>query len=292
MATVTETAPAKVNLTLHVTGRREDGYHLLESVVAFADVCDVLSFSKAPEFTLAVSGPYSDHLADTSDNLVLNAAHALAHGMKALPPGAAIELEKNIPVAAGLGGGSSDAAACIRGLLRFHDLEASDTALSQVAAGVGADVTVCLRPQVSFMSGIGQLVEPATALPKVPAVLVNPGVPLPTAAVFDALGLEPGEAFPAETPPFPNTSFRDVRDLADYLTGCRNDLEAPAARMIREIGDIQEALFACPGCLIARMSGSGPTCFALFESDDAAAAAVLALTVEHPNWWVVSTVLS
>ena len=292
MTTVTETAPAKVNLTLHVTGRREDGYHLLESMVVFADVHDVLEFSKAPEFTLSVNGPYGDHLPAGPDNLVLQAAHALAHGMKALPPGAAIRLEKNIPIAAGLGGGSSDAAACIRGLLRFHGMEASDTALSQVAAGVGADVTVCLRPQASLMSGVGQLVEPASALPKVPAVLVNPGVPLPTAAVFDALGLNPGEMFPAETPPFPESSFRDVRDLSDYLVGCRNDLEAPAARMVREIGDVQEALFACPGCLLARMSGSGPTCFALFESDDEAEAAVLALTVEHPGWWIVSTVLS
>lgn len=292
MTTVTEIAPAKINLTLHVTGRREDGYHLLESMVVFADVCDVLEFSKAPEFTLSLSGPYGDHLPPGPDNLVLQAAQALAHGMKALPPGAAIDLEKNIPVAAGLGGGSSDAAACIRGLLRFHEMEASDTALSQVAAGVGADVTVCLRPQASLMSGIGQVVEPADALPNTPAVLVNPGVPLPTPAVFDALGLDPGDVFPAETPPFPDGSFRDVRDLADYLIACRNDLEAPAGRMVREIGDVQDALFACPGCLIARMSGSGPTCFALFENEDEAEAAVLALTVEHPNWWVVSTVLS
>lgn len=291
MIAVTETAPAKVNLTLHVTGRREDGYHLLESMVAFAGVHDVLEFSRAPEFALSISGPYGGRLPAGPENLVLQAARVLARGMKTLPPCAAIELQKNIPVAAGLGGGSSDAAGCIRGLLRLHGMEASDAALSQVAAGVGADVTVCLRPRASLMSGIGQHVEPAPALPQVPAVLANPGVPLPTAAVFGALGLKPGQAFPAETPASPPSGFRDVRDLSDYLIGCRNDLEAPAARMVREIGDVQEALYACPGCLIARMSGSGPTCFALFENEEEAGAAVLAVAAGHPGWWVAPTVL-
>ena len=292
MATVTEIAPAKINLTLHITGRREDGYHLLESYVAFAGVGDVLEFSKAPAFNLSVRGPYAADLPEHEDNIVLDAAHALAHGFKALPPGAEIVLDKRLPVAAGIGGGSSDAAACIRGLLKFHGMTATPAALNQVAVAVGADVTVCLDPRVSLMSGIGQIIEPAPALPRVPAVLVNPRVHLSTAKVFGALGLQPGETFPVETPPFPDASFRNVEDLADYLLACRNDLEAPAARLVREIGDIEELLFATEGCLIARMSGSGPTCFGLYSTSAKAKAAAGAIAQEHPGWWVAATILS
>lgn len=291
MTGVTEIAPAKVNLTLHITGRREDGYHLLESYVAFAQVADMLEFSKAPTFVLSVCGPYAGDLPGHEDNIVLEAARALAHGLKALPPGAAISLDKQLPIAAGIGGGSSDAAACIRGLLRFHGLTASPAALRQVAVAVGADVTVCLDPRVSLMSGVGQIVEPAPSLPTVPAVLVNPRLPLSTAEVFAALGLSPGDAFPAETPPFPNAGFSTVAALADYLLSCRNDLEAPACGLLREIGDIEDTLFASEGCLIARMSGSGPTCFGLFATVPEAEAAASAIAQDNPGWWVTATVL-
>jgi len=193
MAVVTEQARAKINLTLHVRGRRADGYHLLESVVAFADFGDELSFERAADFTLDLTGPFADGLPEDDDNIVLDAARNLAHGVSDLPPGAAITLDKRLPVASGIGGGSADAAACIRGLLQLYGVDAAPNALHQIAVGLGADVPVCLRSEVSFMAGIGQLVTPLPRLPDVHCVLVNPRVPVPTAPIFQALGLSEGD---------------------------------------------------------------------------------------------------
>ena len=222
---------------------------------------------------------------------MLSAARALAHGVKTLPPGAAISLEKVLPVAAGIGGGSADAAACLRGLLRLHETHVSDTVMHQIAVGIGADVNVCLRSEVALMKGIGHVVEPEPALPLVPAVLVNPGVSVATSAVFSALGLAPDQAFAVETPPPPRARFKSVGDLVNYLLGTRNDLEAPASAMVHQIGDVQNVLFACDGCMLSRMTGSGATCFGIFETQEEAKDAAYRIQTEFPDWWVVATTL-
>ena len=292
MTAVTEFAPAKINLSLHVLGRREDGYHLLESLVAFTGIGDAVTVEKAPSFTLTATGPFSGELPDAGDNIVIAAAHALAHGFGDIPPGAAIRLEKNLPIAAGIGGGSANAAACLRALLKLNNATMSETALHQIAVGLGADVPVCLRSRVSMMSGVGQIVEPAPDLPEVHAVLVNPRVPVPTGPVFQALGLAAGAMREDAAPALPTARFRSAEELADYLRECRNDLEPPASASVREIADVQEALFALDGCLLARMSGSGPTCFGLFAREAEAADAAARLAQAHGDWWVAATPLS
>lgn len=292
MATIVETARAKINLTLHLHARREDGFHLLESFVAFADVADLLTFEAAPLFDLSVTGPFAGAVATDDGNLVLRAARALCRGMGAVPPGAAIALEKNLPVAAGIGGGSADAAACIRGLLRLNRLKASDTALSQIAAGVGSDVNLCLGSRAAFATGTGSTAEAAPRLPpRVPVVLANPGIALPTGAVYEAFGLAPGEEAGSAAPPVARKSFRDPQTLADALRDGRNDLEEPALRMAEEIGLVKAALTDTPGCLLARMSGSGPTCFGLYATTAEAHDAAQAVQREHPGWWVRATTL-
>ncbi|MGI9412911.1 MAG: 4-(cytidine 5'-diphospho)-2-C-methyl-D-erythritol kinase [Hyphomicrobiales bacterium] len=292
MTAVTEFSPAKINLSLHVLGRRDDGYHLLESLVAFTGIGDAVTVEKAPSFTLTATGPFAGELPEPRDNIVIAAAHALAHGFGDIPPGAAIRLEKNLPVAAGIGGGSANAAACLRALLKLNDASMSETALHQIAVGLGADVPVCLRSRASLMSGVGQIVEPAPELPKVHAVLVNPRVPVPTGPVFQALGLEPGATLDTAGPALPKARFHSAEELAGYLRECRNDLEPPAAAAVREIADVESALFALDGCLLARMSGSGATCFGLFARETEAAAAAAQLAQSHEDWWVAATPLS
>ena len=292
MTVIEEFAPAKINLTLHVLGRREDGYHLLESLIAFADIGDHVTVEKAGHFSLRVDGPFAGDLPSAGDNIVIAAAEALAHGASDIPPGAEITLKKNLPVASGIGGGSANAAACLRALLRLNGTSMSDIALNQIAVGLGADVPVCLHSKVSLVSGIGQIVEPAPVLPEVYAVLVNPRVAVPTGPVFEALGLLQGVVASEPAPPPTRAVFRTADTLAVYLRECRNDLEAPAAAQVREIGDVEEALFAAEGCLMARMSGSGATCFGLFAGGDEARAASDAIGREHPGWWVVSGRLS
>ena len=291
MTTVREFAPAKINLTLHVLGRRDDGYHLLESLVAFAGVGDELEVSKGPTFTLEADGAFAQELPEAAGNIVMAAAEALAHGVSEIPPGAAITLHKNLPVASGIGGGSANAAACLRALLKLNGRSMSDTALNQIAVGLGADVPVCLRSAVSVMSGIGQIVEPAPALPEVHAVLVNPRVAVPTGPIFQALGLLQGVVVADEAPRPPAGGFRSAAALVDYLSQCRNDLEPPAAGMVREIGDVQDALFATDGCLLARMSGSGATCFGLYARAGEARAAASSITASNAAWWVADAPL-
>lgn len=275
-ARITERAFAKINLNLHVTGRRSDGFHMLESFVGFADIADVLTFSPAEEFALSLSGPFARDLQNNETNLVLEAARALSDGFADLPPGAAIDLQKNLPIASGIGGGSADAAACLRGLLALNEATMSPAGLVQIAASLGADVTVCLLSQAAFISGTGTLVDPMKVpLPELYVVLVNPGIQILTADIFNALGLEPGSAEPVTEPRAAPNPFLTVQDLLAYLTQTRNDLEPIAANMVREIGDALEALFAQNACLLARMSGSGATCFGLFETLDEATTGIL-----------------
>lgn len=282
MAAICERAAAKINLALHVTGRRDDGYHLLDSVVMFADVGDVLAAEPAPNTTLAIDGPFGAGLQAEADNLVLKAARAMAAHSPKVPP-AAFRLTKNLPVASGIGGGSADAAAAMRALARLAGIDPSTDEMAALALALGADVPVCLKGLACRMSGIGERIEPWPGLPPVAAVLVNPGVPVSTPDVFRTLGLaKGGPAFDA-LPPYRG-------DLIDWLTSCRNDLEAPAVQVQPMVGEALAAIHATPGCRLARMSGSGATCFGLFDGLAQAQAAATAL--RRPGWWSVATTLA
>ncbi len=270
-----EFAPAKINLHLHVVGRRDDGYHLLDSLVVFAGVGDWLSLSPAAELSLTVGGPFAAGLTAEADNLVLRAARRLAERAGVSPDGALL-LEKNLPVASGIGGGSTDAAAALRLLCRNWAVAPE---LGALARGLGADVPVCLAARPALMSGTGEVLAPAPRLPAAGLVLVNPGVAVSTPAVFRARA--GGFSAPAR---FPDAGWETAEDLADSLAATRNDLEQPARALAPVIGDVLAALAAAPGCLLARMSGSGATCFGLFAS--AAAAQVAAEAVRRNGWWV------
>jgi len=282
-------APAKVNLTLHILGRRaRDGYHALESLVVFAGVADRLTLDPGAPLGLSVSGPTAGPAGPTGDNLVLRAARGLAAQVPDLRTGA-FHLVKRLPVAAGIGGGSSDAAAALRLLARLNGLPFDHAAIVAVAQETGADVPVCLDPRARMMRGVGDAIGPVLGLAPLPAVLVNPGVPVPTAPVFKALGLVPGQdldgaAHPAITPDL------DGEALVAAITPARNDLEAPALTVAPVIGDTLSALRA-QGCRLARMSGSGATVFALFADRRGAVRAAAALRAAHPDWWVAPTFL-
>lgn len=287
---LSELAPAKVNLTLRVLGKRLDGYHDLESMVVFAHVADELTLSPAGALSLEVDGPTAAAAGDNSDNLVLRAALALGDRVEGLRLGR-FALSKRLPVAAGLGGGSSDAAAALRLLARLNRLAADDPRLIEAARATGADVPVCLDPRPRVMRGIGDILSPPFELPKIPALLVNPGVPVPTKDVFARLGLAPGarRGTASEVDP---ARLKDFAALIDYLKSQPNDLEPPAVALQPAIAGVLAALSGAGGCRLARMSGSGATCFGLFESDAAAAAAGRAIAAAHPAWWVAPTVFA
>lgn len=282
-------APAKINLTLNVLGRRADGYHLLESLVAFAGAGDALELVPSGDLGLTMSGPQSAAIADHDNNLVLTAARHLM----ALKPGLRaghFHLTKRLPVASGIGGGSSDAAAALRLLARLNKLPPDDPAIIAAARETGADVPVCLGAKARVMSGIGDVLGPPLALPRLFAVLVNPGFRVATADVFAALGLAKGSAAQVfATAPIP--AFQDAKSLLHWLGSGRNDLEAPAMATAPVIGEVLAELRAVPGCRLARMSGSGATCFGIFDDCDAAARAARGLGAAHKNGWVKPTVL-
>jgi 4-diphosphocytidyl-2-C-methyl-D-erythritol kinase len=282
-------APAKVNLTLHILGRRADGYHELESLVVFADVGDRLTFTPGGALALEVSGPTSHAAGAGDDNLVLKAARALGARVASLTLGR-FTLDKQLPVAAGLGGGSSDAAAALRLLARANGLASDDARLYAAARATGADVPVCLDPRARMMRGVGEILSQPMALPDLPAVLINPGVAVATRDVFAAL------AAPALSGPPPREEFftieTDAASLVALLQARRNDLESPAVGLQPVIADVLQALRASPGCLLMRMSGSGATCFGLFGSIQAAESAAQTLAAAHPSWWVRATVFS
>lgn len=281
-----EFAPAKVNLTLHVLGRRGDGYHELESLVAFADVGDRLTLVPGDALSLAVSGPTAQAAGEGADNLVLKAARALADRVDGLRLGR-FNLDKQLPVAAGLGGGSSDAAAALRLLARANDLSVGDERVRDAARVTGADVPVCLAPRARMMRGIGEILSDPFALPELPAVLVNPGVAVPTRDVFAALAAPPVES-PAQADDF-FTIDADAAALVSILAARRNDLEIPAIRIQVVIADVLKALQDSAGCLLARMSGSGATCFGLFGTMAAAQEVARDLSKRQPGWWVKAT---
>jgi 4-diphosphocytidyl-2-C-methyl-D-erythritol kinase len=280
-------APAKVNLTLHVLGRRGDGYHELESLVVFADAGDRLTFVPGAEPDLVVRGPTADVSGPAGDNLVLKAARLLAERVDGLRLGR-FTLDKRLPVAAGLGGGSSDAAAALRLLVLENELAPGDPRVVAAARATGADVLVCLDPRPRMMRGVGEILSAPIALPKLPAVLVNPGVAVPTAGVFKALAAPP--LVPAAKQDDPIATAADINEVVAAIAARRNDLEAPAILLQPIIADVLSALRAFPACRLARMSGSGATCFGLFNSAPDAETAARSLKNQQPGWWVQATV--
>ena len=274
-----EFAPAKVNLTLNVLGRRGDGYHEIESLVVFADVGDRLQLNPSAALDFSVTGPTAAAAGPVDDNLVLKAARELAKRMPALKVGR-FRLAKRIPVAAGIGGGSSDAAAALRLLARLNHLPLAERHVAEAAQATGADVPVCLDPQARMMRGIGERLSAPLDLPVLPALLVNPGVPIATRDVFRSLKVRERSA--SDDPP--RSLGRAA--LQDYIASRGNDLEAPALVLQPVIRDVLVALRALPGCELAQMSGSGATCFGLFASQRAAAVAARHLRSARPTWWI------
>ena len=276
-------APAKINPTLHVTGRRADGYHLLDSLVVFPAFGDLLEAEPAPPgiLSLAIDGPFAAGLSAGPDNLVLRAAEALRSavgpGPDGRPQGAALRLTKSLPVASGIGGGSADAAAALRALMRLWSAPLPAETLARIALSLGADVPVCLSADPRRMQGIGERLSPAPPPPPCWIALVNPLVETPTPAVFRALARRDNPPLPA--PP----AWADAAALAAWLgRETRNDLEAAAISVAPQVAEVQAALAARPGCLLARMSGSGATVFGLFAEAEAAQAAVAGLP---QGWW-------
>jgi 4-diphosphocytidyl-2-C-methyl-D-erythritol kinase len=282
-----ERAPAKVNLTLRVIGRRADGYHDIESLVVFAREGDSLTLAPGGDLALTVRGPTASSAGADADNLVLKAARALAAQVDGLRLGS-FTLDKHLPVAAGLGGGSADAAAALRLLAQANRLD-GDQRLFAAARATGADVPVCLEPRPRLMRGIGDVLTGPLALPPLPAVLVNPGVAVATRDVFAALGLAPGQARAAAQDSIAIPTRHP--DLLAFLAEQANDLEPAAISLQPMIADALATLRARRGCRLARMSGSGATCFALFGSSREATAAAGALETAHPDWWVRATML-
>lgn len=284
---LSDVARAKVNLTLRVVGRRVDGYHDLESMVAFADCADRLTLHPGDELSLVTSGPGAQDCGDTADNLVLKATRLLAERVPGLRSGAFV-LDKHLPVAAGIGGGSADAAAALRLLARANDISSDDPRLIEAARLTGADVPVCLSSTPCVMTGVGDNLTPLR-LARLPAVMVNPRVPVATKDVFSTLGLRAGQL---------NVGIADVLNsigwpkngasASDWIAAVkrgRNDLEAPALKVEPVVGDVLAALAALPGVQLARMSGSGATCFGLFDDLAKAQAAQEQLAALRPEWY-------
>src|SRR4029077_17562445 len=294
MPALIEHGRAKVNLTLRVVGRRVDGYHDLESVVAFADCADRVTLTPGAELSLKTTGPLAQACGDTADNLVLKAARLLAERVPDLKLGEFI-LDKVLPVAAGIGGGSADAAAALGALARRTGLVLSDPRLSDVALLTGADVPVCLASRACDMAGVGETLMPLS-LPTIPCVLVNPRVPVATKDVFAALGLRNGELLVGFADVLQATAWPEegasIEDWVEVLAANSNDLEAPAMRIQPVIGEVLAALNATNGAWLARMSGSGATCFAIFENTPEAQRAAQKIQLDHPQWWVHAGVLS
>jgi 4-diphosphocytidyl-2-C-methyl-D-erythritol kinase len=290
---LSETARAKVNLTLRVLGRRTDGFHDLESVVAFADCSDRLTLTRGADIALATSGPRAQECGETADNLVLKAARLLGARVAGLTAGAFL-LDKHLPVAAGIGGGSADAAAALRLLAKANGVGIDDPRLIEAARLTGADVPVCVRSEACVMTGVGESLQPLK-LPVMPAVLVNPRVAVATKDVFAALGLRNGQLHVGVSDMIEAIVWPDaeapMNDWLRMLADGTNDLEAPAIRIQPIIAEVLAALRAT-GAKLSRMSGSGATCFAIFGSDADARDAARTIERDHPQWWVHAGTLS
>ena len=283
-------APAKVNLFLHVGPVSADGYHPVCSLMVFADVGDVVRLAPAPAMGFALEGPFAGILAADGDNLVTRARDRLLAIAEAPPAPFALTLDKRLPIAAGLGGGSADAAAAlaliVARLASDPGLGLDPTRVAEIARGLGADVTACLESRSVVGRGRGDDVSPAPPMPVLHAVLVNPLVPSPTGAVYRGFdGLPPG---PGADEPDLGRGFRSLADVVAWLETTRNDLEAPALTVQPRIADVLDALRSAPETVFARMSGSGATCFGLAADAMAAAALATRITADHPGWWVAA----
>jgi 4-diphosphocytidyl-2-C-methyl-D-erythritol kinase len=274
-------APAKINLFLHVGDKRSDGYHALQSLVAFTEAGDELALTPGDALKLAIDGPFGAGLSAGEDNLIVKAARAF-QAEAGIARGAHIVLTKNLPVASGIGGGSADCAATLRGLSRLWGLTADIPALQTIGAKLGSDVPVCITCEPQWMEGRGEVLTELPALPELPIVLVNPGVGVSTGKVFAAMGERHGVDLPL--PPH----FANAAELIDYLKTTANDMESPAADLAPEIVEVLDRI-AGAGALLSRMSGSGATCFGLFKDNSWVANAALAIKSAHPDWWVVAT---
>lgn len=279
-------APAKINLYLHVTGRRDDGYHLLDSLIAFADIGDQIRIEPAQDFQFEINGDFAASFqakdrdaSPSSGNLVVQGAWALARAAQKTP-GVKAVLQKTLPLGAGLGGGSSDAAAMIWALCEYWDIPRNTAYLPELMTRLGADVPVCFLCQAARIRGIGDLLDPVPEIPEMPIILVHPAKPCITADIF----MHYGGAFsePLSIPPH----FGDHESFVAFLHGTRNDLYETACQAVPDIANVIHALEAQQGCAIARMSGSGSSCFGLFETQAQAENATAALQRDNPDWWI------
>ena len=275
-------ASAKVNLFLHAGAKRADGFHPLQSLAVFTECGDRLEAEDSDDLSLSLQGPFASALAD-DDNLVLKAARMLAD-RAGRNVGAKLTLTKNLPVASGIGGGSADAAAALRALAGLWRLDLDEGALREIAAMLGSDIPVCVSSAPAFMEGRGEILTPIAAFPRLPLLLVNPGVAVPTRDVFAMLVDRHGTDLT-----LPRGQFNDLADLLRFLEITANDLEAPAIKLQPVIGEVLSELRSLPGALFTRMSGSGATCFALMPDDDGCKRAGAFLKKKHPGWWVQST---
>ncbi|WP_297103846.1 4-(cytidine 5'-diphospho)-2-C-methyl-D-erythritol kinase [uncultured Devosia sp.] len=279
---IVQTAPAKINLALHVTRRREDGYHDLESLIVFADIFDDLEASVAAQDSLDISGPFSAGLGAGPANLVLRAVAAFrARWPKLSPPGLSLHLVKNLPVAAGIGGGSADAAAALRIMAGMAPEPVPVNELTDLAATLGADVPACLLSRPLVARGVGEILSPLPEFPQLHITLVNPGVAVATADVFRRLRAHDNYPLPALPQPLTRPA-----QLGLWLSETRNDLQPPAIKLVPEIGVLIDELAESPGCVLARMSGSGATVFGLYGSEGQAHDAASELRRMHPDYWV------
>ena len=268
-------APAKINLFLHVGDKRADGYHALQSLVAFAGVGDELELRPSQDYVLSIRGPFASGLPAGDDNLVLKTTRLMSLE-------ADIVLTKNLPVASGIGGGSADAAATLRGLTRLWTMKEADRLIRHAAPMIGSDVLVCIDSKSAWMEGRGEVVTPAAGVPPMPMLLVNPGVAVSTADVFRGLKTRHGTSLRRPE------KFGGAEELLQFLRTTANDLEAPALAIQPVITDVLREIEAT-GSLFTRMSGSGATCFGLFESEEHVARAAKAISAAHPSWWVCAT---
>ena len=286
---LTTRAPAKINLTLHVLGRQENGYHSLESLVAFTGAGDRLQLSPNPTLSIQTYGPTATNVGSANDNLVMRAARNLAERIEGLALGA-FYLEKRLPVAAGIGGGSSDAAAALRLIAQLNQLSLSDPRLVEAACATGADVPVCLETRARMMRGVGDVLGSKLELPLLSAVLINPGIPVDTKPIFQRLGLECGQKL--NTLPHPALPIGlDFNAFLKQIELGRNDLEDAACQLAPIIVDVLAILRAARGVKVARMSGSGATCFAIFDAPKSAVHAARVIRAAHPSWWIKTAAL-
>jgi len=276
------TAPAKINLYLHIVGRHANGLHLIDSLIAFSDIHDTLSFATSSGLSLEIDGPFGSQLKTEPNNLVLEAARGLAQ-LCGIKKGARLQLTKNLPIASGIGGGSSDAAATLKGLIQLWEVQPNNQDLHDLALKLGADVPACLSARSAFISGVGEIVSKTNHLPLCSIVLVNTGTPISTPTVFKNF-IKSQAKF--SKPRRVNFSPRNLIEFVSTLETCQNDLDQVAQALCPEIAQVLGELRESHGALLSRMSGSGATCFAIFANPEEATAVSLDLKQRHPSWWI------